>query len=252
MHTSLKALAAVLVVAGAAAGISYATNAVTRTATSVLQACANTANGNLRLVADNASDCRPNESAVSWNVVGQTGPQGPPGKDGANGTNGTNGKDGISPTVQQLAANDPTCPSGGASITDAAGNVAYVCNGAKGDTGASGTPFSGVFQSPNGEFKLSVADGGITLDGPSSKVTLDPTSLSLESAAGISVQATTQLSLDGGGTTTLKGALTTIGNGGCAPALRTTDPMLVTVPFQAGGAFPVTVVGPGAVDVCVG
>jgi hypothetical protein len=237
-----KAVLAVLVLAGAAAGISYATNAVTRTATSTVQACANGTNGDLRLVSG-PGDCRTTETAVSWSVVG---PAGTPGQDGTNGTNGTNGKDGangVSPTVAQLAAGDSNCQTGGASITDAAGNVAYVCNGAKGEPGANGTPFSGVFQSPNGLFSLDVADGGITIEGPTATLSIDAGSLKAESAATMKLQAS-QLELDAG--------ITTIGSGSCAPPLRTADALFVQVPFQAGGVYPVTLGSPAVSDVCIG
>lgn len=249
MRKSLKVFAAVVVLFGAAAGISYATSAVTGTATSVLQACANTTNGDLRLVVNNATDCRTNESAVSWNVVGPAGPQGPAGQNGTNGTNGTNGvngkdgADGVSPTVAQLAAGDSNCQTGGASITDAAGNVAYVCNGAKGEPGADGIPFSGVFHSPNGLFSLNVDNSGIKLEGPTAKLTIDAGSLKAESAASMTLEAA-QLALDGG--------MTTLGSGSCVPPLRTTDLLFVQVPFQAGGVYPVTIVSPPVSDVCIG
>ena len=240
----MKIVPAVIVVFGAAAGISYATNAVTRTATSVLQACANTTNGNLRLVADNRSDCRTSERPVSWNVVGPPGPQGPAGTDGANGA---------SPTVAQLFAGDGNCPTGGAAITDAAGNVAYVCNGAKGDTGASGTSFSGAFQSPSGAFKLSVSDSGIKLQGPASKIVLDTGSLSVESSAALTVRAGSSLALESGANTSLQGSLVTIGGSGCAPPLRLSDVTGAFVGVGAFGTWPVTFPAlAGAPDVCIG
>lgn len=262
MGKALKSLIAVVVLCGAAAGISYATNAITRTATSTLQACANGTNGNLRLVAS-PGDCRTNETAVAWNVVGPAGPQGPQGpagQDGANGTNGTNGVDGkdgangISPTVASLPVGDENCPTGGASITDAAGHTAYVCNGAKGDTGASGTPFSGAFQSPSGDFKLSVADSGIKLQGPSSKITFDAGGLSVDSAAALTVRAGTNLALQSGAAASLSGSLVNIGGSGCAAPVRTSDlaGALALVP-PGGGSSPV--VFPGlvpATDVCIG
>ena len=247
---AMKAFLAVLVLAGAAAGISYATSAITRTATSTLQACANNTNGNLRLVAG-ASDCRTNETAVSWNVIG------PAGKDGVDGKNGIDGKDGangVSPVVAQLAANDPNCPTGGASITDAAGHVAYVCNGAKGDTGASGTPFSGLFQSPSGDFKLSVTDAGIKLQGPLSKITLDGSSLTVESSTSLTVRAGANLSLDSSGAATLKGGgLVTIGGSSCTPPVRVSDIVGAFVGVNGSGTFPVTFPSlVPAADVCIG
>jgi hypothetical protein len=249
----LKSLIAVVVLCGAAAGISYATNAITRTATSTLQACANGTNGNLRLVSS-PSDCRTNETAVSWNVVGPQGEQGPPGAAGKDGVDGKDGANGVSPTVTPLLVGDANCPTGGASITDAAGHTAYVCNGAKGDTGASGTPFSGAFQSPSGDFKLSVADSGIKLQGPSSKITFDAGGLSVDSAAALTVRAGTNLALQSGAAASLSGSLVNIGGSGCAAPVRTSDlaGALALVP-PGGGSSPV--VFPGlvpAADVCIG
>jgi hypothetical protein len=257
-----KAVLAVLVLAGAAAGISYATNAITRTATSTLQACTNGGNGDLRLVSS-PSDCRANETAVSWNVVGPAGKDGADGKDGTNGTNGTNGIDGkdgangVSPVVAQLAANDPNCSTGGGvSITDGLGHVGYVCNGAKGDTGASGTPFSGAFESPSHQFAINVSDNGITLKAGGSKITLGPVDqIDVDSASTLRLRSAAQTTLDGGASTSVSGGIVNIGSGGCAPPLRLTDitGAFVVVPFQAGGAFPVTFPGLApATDVCVG
>lgn len=85
---------------------------------------------------------------------------------------GQNGQNGISPTVAQLNTGDSHCPAGGASITDAAGNVAYVCNG---QNGADGTSFAGSFTSPSGQFSLDVADDGVNITGPGSSISLSPT-----------------------------------------------------------------------------
>lgn len=264
MGKAMKAVLAVLVLAGAAAGISYATNAMTRTATSTLQACANGTNGDLRLVSS-PSDCRTNETAVSWNVVGPPGPQGEqglPGKDGAPGTDGAPGKDGVdgkdgangvSPVVAQLAADDPNCPTGGVSITDAAGTVGYVCNGAKGDTGEAGQ-FSGTFTSPHGDFSLTVGDTGIKLHGPTSEITMDVGSLLVDSDSMLKVEGGGGLTLNGGPLTKLEGTFVQVGNGSCSPAIRFADiaGASTIVPFQAGGAFPLQIPSPGSTDVCVG
>jgi len=134
----------------------------------VFTACQLNANGSLRLIDPSLSSgplsrCWPNETQVQWNQQGQP---------------GANGKDGSSPTVAQLAANDSHCPSGGASITDASGNVAYVCNGADGQQGVpgkDGAPFDGTFTSPNGQFSLSVADSGVSIIGPDRSITMPAT-----------------------------------------------------------------------------
>lgn len=56
----------------------------------------------------------------------------PTGQDGADGANG------VSPEVVAEAAG-ANCVYGGVKITDAAGNITYVCNGAPGSNGAAGT-----------------------------------------------------------------------------------------------------------------
>jgi hypothetical protein len=60
---------------------------------SVLQACVNIGNGNLRLVGD-ATACHPNETFVQWNLTGPQGPAGPTGAAGAAGATGATGATG--------------------------------------------------------------------------------------------------------------------------------------------------------------
>ena len=64
--------------------------------------------------------------AMNGNCAGPPGPMGDP---GVAGSDGTNGIDGVSPTVSALPVGDPDCPLGGLSVTDAAGDVGYACNG---------------------------------------------------------------------------------------------------------------------------
>ncbi len=107
---------------------------------------------------DAGTSCPRGTTAISWKqagaqgsqgpagpqgpagATGQTGPQGPAGNAGPAGTNGTGA------TVASLAAGDPNCLTGGASVTDGNEKTAYACNGApgpagpKGDTGPAGPP----------------------------------------------------------------------------------------------------------------
>jgi hypothetical protein len=92
--------------------------------------------------------------------------------------------DGASPTVAQLASGDSHCSNGGAAITDAHGNNAYVCNGTDGKS------FSGSFTSPNGVFSMNVTDSGITLSGGQSHIDLN-------SDGTITVHASSTLTLQG-------------------------------------------------------
>jgi hypothetical protein len=142
-----------LLAALAAAGVAYAT---IPDSSGVYTACELKATGTIRLIDPSLGSssllghCTSLEAQITWNQRGQ------------NGANGTNG---ISPTVAQLPTGDANCPAGGASLTDAAGHVAYVCNGKS---------FAGSFTSPNGRFSLSVADDGVTILGPGSSINLSP------------------------------------------------------------------------------
>jgi hypothetical protein len=60
---------------------------------SVLEACVNPGNGNMRLVAS-STPCHNNETRVSWNVEGPVGPAGPAGPAGPTGPQGPAGQDG--------------------------------------------------------------------------------------------------------------------------------------------------------------
>jgi hypothetical protein len=116
--------------------------------------------------------------------------------------------------VTQLSTGDTHCATGGAAITDAGGNTAYVCNGAN---GADGQSFDGTFTSPNGEYSVSVTDNGIKLH--------DTQGASLEMAGGdvtlkgnqASLSSTTNLNLSAGAVTTVQGSLVKLGPGGCVP-----------------------------------
>jgi hypothetical protein len=86
-HQPWRTLVVAVALLAGAAGVAYATAAVTRTAATTIQACKNDTNGLLRVVSD-ASACRVGETAVSWNVQGppgEPGPSGPPGPPGAAG-----------------------------------------------------------------------------------------------------------------------------------------------------------------------
>jgi collagen triple helix repeat protein len=181
---------------------------------------------------------------------GQTGQQGPAGPKGATGAAGTNG---VSPNVAQLAVGDSNCPSGGASITDASGKTAYVCNG---------SPFDGTFTSPEGLFSLTVNDDGIKLVGPTATIKLDPSGITLSNPSGpIKVSAATtdldsqasttiqgggNLQLQSNGVLDLESGATVIGSSGCEPAARVGD--TISAPPLSGTGTIVT----GSSDVCIG
>lgn len=252
-----------------AAGIAYA---AIPDAAGVIYGCYRTSTddqkGQLRVVEDPAN-CRSNESAIQWNQTGPAGPAGPAGADGRDGVDGMDGADGSSPTVTQLAAGDANCPAGGAAITDGAGATAYVCSGRD---GTDGTPFSGTFTSPNGQYSISVTDTGVTVASPDSSIRVGATDIEIETLGSDDIEVRSSSDLDflsgasvelRGGTTvrvesgsnasvlaagslSLRGNGVNIGGGPCSPAARIGD--LVTHPPEGvpGSIFT------GSTTVCVG
>src|SRR6516225_266146 len=76
-----------------AAVAAYATEAATTSTPITIQACQNTTNGGLRVVAS-AADCRTGEAPLSWNVQGPQGEAGQPGQPGQTGSTGDTGPTG--------------------------------------------------------------------------------------------------------------------------------------------------------------
>lgn len=100
----VRALLAVSVVVGAAAGAALAANAVMGE-DEVLYACAQEQTGVLRLV-DDPAECRASERSVEWNVQGPPGSQGPKGDAGPKGDPGELGSlgdlEGLTCTVNSV------------------------------------------------------------------------------------------------------------------------------------------------------
>src|SRR5262245_43131774 len=67
----------------------------TSSSVTVINACYNNSNGDLRRVSS-PSDCRSPETPISWNQQGPAGPSGPPGANGAPGPQGPSGPPGPS------------------------------------------------------------------------------------------------------------------------------------------------------------
>ncbi len=59
--------------------------------------------------------------------------------------------------------------------------------GPQGDPGPAGT-FSGTFESPNHEYKLSVTDSGIELESSSAKVVIDGPNIDIEASGTVTVK----------------------------------------------------------------
>jgi pilus assembly protein FimV len=133
------AAALALVAGGTAAGAAIAAGPID--SSGVIHGCYYPANqhGSSRIVLqDSAISCPAGATPITWNQTGPQGPQGatgaagPQGPTGPAGTAGATGTPGTGATVAQLAAGDPNCSAGGASITDGNGNTAYACNGPAG------------------------------------------------------------------------------------------------------------------------
>ena len=140
--------------------------------------------------------------------------------------------------------------------------------GADGTNGTDGTPFSGTFTSPNGQYSISVTDTGVTISGAGTTVDLSGTGLkvqsstgltlksggdaSLESSGGLTVKAGGNATISGGGTLGLSGALLTLNNSGptCLLAARLGDSILATSANQ--GAISTGFITSGSPTVCIG
>src|SRR5258707_9617414 len=111
---SRKRAGRIAVIAGpllaVAGGAAYATTALV--STNVIQACQD-ASGTLRVVVDNTTACKKQESAISWNVVGpkgDTGAAGPKGDTGPQGDTGAQGPQGEAGAPGADGAQGPTGP----------------------------------------------------------------------------------------------------------------------------------------------
>ena len=125
---------------GAAAAASVATSPSPPLAETTITACVGKVTGNMRQVAS-ATQCLPNETAVTWNVEGlpgATGQTGATGATGAVGAAGAAGAPGIAGPMGEIGPVGPTGAQGIAGVPGAPG--ADGAPGAKGDTGAAGIP----------------------------------------------------------------------------------------------------------------
>ena len=110
-----------------------------------LTACVKNVNGDMRLVGS-AGDCKHEENAVTWNIVGPQGPAGPAGPQGPQGSAGADGAPG---------ATGPAGPQGPAGL-----------QGEKGDTGATGPAGPQGPQGPAGPAGPPGANGAPGAMGP--------------------------------------------------------------------------------------
>jgi Collagen triple helix repeat (20 copies) len=154
---ALLGVAALLVITG---GASYAVAASgSGSATSAINGCEQNSNGSLRIVTA-TTDCRSNETSISWNVQGPAGPtgaQGPAGATGASGPKGNTGDTGPTGANGDTGETGPTGAKGDTGDTGPTGP-----QGPKGDTGATGPTGP---QGPQGPQGPPGSGGGSTLPG---------------------------------------------------------------------------------------
>lgn len=181
-----------LVAAAAFAGTeAYARLAATAAGDNTIYACVHK-NRNPTLVTE-GTECKPNETLVSWNIVGprgekgDTGPQGPQGPQGETGPQGPQGETG--PQGPQ----GETGPQGPQGETGPQGPQGE--KGDKGDTGATGpqgpqgpagqSGGAAALKSPNGLFEIEVSNEGILITGPGGNLFVGYASAKLTDRAGV-------------------------------------------------------------------
>ena len=241
-----------------AGGIAYAS--IPDTGTGVYHACL-ADDGKIRIIDPATDQCKSTEREITFNQKGIPGPPGPAGAPG------------VSPTVTQLAPGNANCPTGGAAITDASHNTAYVCNG---QNGADGQPFSGTFTSPNGQYSIAVTDTGVTITGAGNKIGVTATGVRVETHGGDSVtvmrdgdvtlrsglnatleggfntlvKAANAATVQGGASTSITGGAVTINGGTCSPAARVGDSADGSSGSDGGPVH--SIITTGSSTVCIG
>jgi hypothetical protein len=183
---------------------------------------------------DLRSHCTQLEQQIGWSSAGRVGPTGPA---GALGARGQAGPQGLGGQAGGRGATGATGEEGPPGTTGAQGSRGAT--GPQGDRGADGG-FSGVFESQNQLYRLSVTDNGIELRGPSGRMSLG-SGWTISNTAGVLTLNAPQIRLNGCRSplalvngTTLGGVLGVDPNGN---------------PIYGGVA---TIMPPGAVTVCAG
>jgi hypothetical protein len=135
----------------------------------VLEACVNPGNGDMRLV-DSSIVCHNNETRVQWNTEGPVGPIGPAGPTGATGPAGPAGPIGPVGSAGPTGATGPAGPTGATGATGAAGATGPTGPagpaGPPGPSGSGGPPFVWVctpgafFNAGNSTGNVYVFNGG--------------------------------------------------------------------------------------------
>jgi hypothetical protein len=99
--------------------------------------------------------------------------------------------------------------------------------GAQGPQGPAGT-FTGTFQSPDGNYRLTVSNAGIRAEGPTGRWYLDSGGYTVDGFTAVSVRAGATLNLSASSGATLRGTTVTLGcTSGAKPVARKDDPIQV-------------------------
>jgi hypothetical protein len=151
-------VAGAVVPALACAGIALASS--TTAATNALTACVKQPGGAMRLVGS-AADCNHQETAVTWNAQGPTGPQGPKGDTGATGPQGQQGDTGATGPQGPQGDTGATGPQGPQGLAGANGVSGYQIVTDGGDL-PNGDIGMGIAMCPTGKRAVG---GGWTDDG---------------------------------------------------------------------------------------
>jgi hypothetical protein len=93
----------------------------------VLEACVNPGNGNMRLV-DAGEVCHNNETRVQWNVVGPQGPAGPQGPVGQQGPQGATGPQGLTGDPGPAGPAGAAGPAGPAGASAGGPPYVWICS----------------------------------------------------------------------------------------------------------------------------
>jgi len=135
--------------------------ATSETADGVIHACYGKSNGQVRIVAA-ASDCKPNEIAISWNQVGPKGDTGPMGPRGPVGPEGEQGPQG------EIGPMGPMGPQGQKGDTGSIGATgATGATGPQGPAGPQGPPgpVGALPEEPPAPYTLSGGSFVLAIDG---------------------------------------------------------------------------------------
>jgi hypothetical protein len=126
----------------------------------VLEACVNPGNGNLRLVGPTTA-CHNNETRVNWNIAGPAGPAGPGGPTGPTGPQGPAGEDGADGADGASAGGPPfvwVCTPGNLDFGNNGSAEVSIFNG-----GSATATLSTHFLAKNG---TNVSGGNIPVSNP--------------------------------------------------------------------------------------